>query len=104
MAGRFHHDKLEACGIEVMTPSPAEQDLVHAIIYSELVQNRITQASRRVFVDVIASLAQQGAESCILGCTEIALLIKPADVAIPLFDTLAIHCRAAIAFAFGDDR
>ena len=103
MAGRFYHDKLEACGIEVMTPSPAEQEIIHAIIYSELVQNRITQASRRIFVDVIAGLAGQGAEGCILGCTEIALLIKPADVAIPVVDTMTIHCQAAIAFAFGDD-
>ena len=103
MAGRFYHDKLEACGIEVMTPSPAEQEIIHAIIYSELVQNRVTQASRRIFVDVIARLAQQGAEGCILGCTEIPLLIKPADVAIPVFDTMTIHCQAAIAFAFGDD-
>ena len=102
MAGRFYHDKLEACGIEVMTPSQAEQDIIHGIIYSELVQNRLTEASRRVFVEVISTLAERGAEGCILGCTEIPLLIKPADVTIPVLDTTAIHCEAVIAFAFGD--
>jgi aspartate racemase len=100
MAGRFYHERLEASGIEVLTPSPAEQDIIHAIIYSELVQNRITEASRRVFVELISKLAQQGAEGCILGCTEIPLLIKQTDVAIPVFDTMAIHCRAALDFAF----
>lgn len=102
MAGRFYHDKLEAGGIEVLTPSPAEQDIIHDIIYTELVQNRMTEDSRRVFADIIAGLAQRGAQGCILGCTEIPLLIKPHDVAIPVFDTMAIHCRAIVDFAFGD--
>ena len=104
MAGRFYHDRLEALEIEVVTPSPAEQETIHDIIYSELVQNRMTDASRRVFVDVIDRLAQQGVEGCILGCTEIPLLIKSGDVGIPVFDTTAIHCRAAVDFAFSNER
>ena len=102
MAGRFYHDKLESAGIEVLTPAPKDQETIHAIIYGELVQNRITDASRRVFVDIIAQLAAQGAQGCILGCTEIPLLVKPEHVAIPVFDTTAIHCQAAVAFAFGE--
>lgn len=101
-AGRFYHDRLEAAGIAVLTPSPAEQETLHAIIYNELVQNRMTDASRKVFVEIIEKLAQQGAEGCILGCTEIPLLIKPSDVSIPVFDTTAIHCQAAVDFAFGE--
>lgn len=102
MAGRFYHDRLEAAGISVLTPAPAEQETLHDIIYSELVQNRITASSRRIFVDSIELLAREGAEGCILGCTEIPLLIKPADVTIPVFDTMTIHCQAAVDFAFGD--
>ncbi len=100
MGGRFYHDRLEASGIEVVTPSEAEQDIIHGIIYSELVHNRITQASRQIFIDVIGKLIQRGVQGCILGCTEIPLLIKPEHVAIPVFDTTAIHCRAAFEFAF----
>ncbi len=37
-----------------------------------------------------------GAEGIILGCTEIGLLIKPEDSAVPLFDTAKIHAIAAV--------
>ncbi|HOY99632.1 MAG TPA: aspartate/glutamate racemase, partial [Candidatus Aminicenantes bacterium] len=35
----------------------------------------------------------------ILGCTEIPLLIKPADASVPVFDTTALHCKAAVDLA-----
>jgi len=99
MSGRFYHDRLAAHDIDVVTPSAADQETIHDIIYSELVQNRISDTSRRVFVDIIASLAQQGAGGCVLGCTEIPLLIGPENVDIPVFNTTRIHCEAAVAFA-----
>jgi aspartate racemase len=40
-----------------------------------------------------------GAEGVILGCTEIPILIKESDVDIPVFDTTAIHARAAVEHA-----
>jgi len=99
MAGRFYHERLAADGIDVVTPTPAEQDIIHDIIYRELVQNRLCDDSRRVFVDVIRRLGQRGAQGCILGCTEIPLLIKASDVEMPVFDTTRIHCEAAVARA-----
>jgi aspartate racemase len=42
---------------------------------------------------------QDGARGAILGCTEIPLLIKQRDTAIPVFDTTALHTRAAVDFA-----
>jgi len=37
----------------------------------------------------------------ILGCTEIMLLVRPEDSAVPLFDTTAIHAEAAVDMALG---
>lgn len=103
MSGSFYHERLAVHGIEVLTPSVPDQDRIHHIIDSELVQNRIVDASRRVFVDIIDGLGRQGAQACILGCTEIPLLVGPADVRIPVFDTMQIHCDAAVAFALSAD-
>jgi aspartate racemase len=44
-------------------------------------------------------LARQGARGSILGCTEIPLLVKQEDTTIPVFDTTALHARAAVDFA-----
>ncbi|AXA94418.1 aspartate/glutamate racemase family protein [Massilia sp. YMA4] len=104
MAGSFYHERLAAHGIETITPSPAEQDEVHDIIYRELVHNRITDASRGRFVGIIGRLALDGAQGCILGCTEIPLLVGQGDVAIPVFDTTRIHCEAAVALALDKHR
>ncbi len=40
-------------------------------------------------------LAAQGAQAIILGCTEISLLVAAQDSPVPLFDTTALHARAA---------
>ena len=65
-------------------------------------QNILTQASRKVFLGIIEKLRLQGVQGVILGCTEIPLLIRQGDVDVPLFDTTAIHCAAAVAFAVED--
>jgi aspartate racemase len=44
-------------------------------------------------------MVDQGAEGIILGCTEIPLLIKQEDIAVPVFDTTLIHSTAAVEFA-----
>lgn len=102
MAGRFYHDALEQQGIATVTPDAADQDILHDIIYTELVQNIFTEASRNIFLNIIGKLRLQGVQGVILGCTEIPLLIQQGDVALPLFNTTAIHCAAAVAFAIED--
>ncbi|MDC8756332.1 aspartate/glutamate racemase family protein [Janthinobacterium fluminis] len=99
MAGRFYHDRLESCGVATLTPAERDQDLIHQIIYTELVHNRLSDASRAVFVRVIKELENAGAGGVILGCTEIPLLIGQHDVDIPIFNTTEIHCEAAVEFA-----
>lgn len=102
MAGRFYQDRLAACGVDVLTPDADDQQLIHDIIYAELVHNRISADSKAVFLRVIRQLALRGAGGVILGCTEIPLIVCQDDVDIPVFDTTQIHCAAAVAFAFDD--
>ena len=102
MAGRFYHEALEQQGIATVTPDAADQEILHEIIYNELVQNIFTDASRNIFLEIIGKLRRQGVQGVILGCTEIPLLIQPGDVDLPLFNTTAIHCAAAVAFAIAE--
>ena len=50
---------------------------------------------------MIARLVERGAEAIILGCTEIMLLVRPEDSAVPLFDTTTLHALAAVDAALG---
>lgn len=99
MTGRFYHDPLEKLGITTVTPDEADQEILHDIIYTQLVQNIVTDASRNIFLEIIEKLRLQGVQGVILGCTEIPLLVKPGDVDLPLFNTTAIHCEAVVVFA-----
>ncbi|MEG0885279.1 MAG: amino acid racemase, partial [Janthinobacterium sp.] len=59
MTGRFYHDALEQRGIATVTPDAADQEVVHEIIYTELVQNIVTGASRNIFLGIIEKLRLQ---------------------------------------------
>ncbi len=85
--------------LEVIVPEESDRVTVHRIIYEELVAGEIKPASRDAYREIIARLVERGAEAVILGCTEIMLLVKPEDSAVPLFDTAALHAEAAIAAA-----
>lgn len=90
---------LQDFGIEVIIPDSEEMDVVHQIIYGELVHGVIEEESREKYKGIIANLEERGAEGAILGCTEIPLLISDEDVNIPTFDTTTLHAEGAVAWA-----
>jgi len=98
----FYKGRLEReHGLAVLVPEAAGRAVIHRIIYEELVQGRIVDASRQACREVIASLVARGAEAIILGCIEIMLLVGPQDSRVPLFDTTGLHARAAVERALG---
>lgn len=100
MQMRFFKDHLLRYGIGTMIPGDEEVEKINAAIYNELGRGIFLPATKQFFISVINQLIQEGAEGIILGCTEIPLLIKPADCSLPLFDTTFIHASAAVDFAF----
>ncbi|NRB47302.1 MAG: aspartate/glutamate racemase family protein [Saprospiraceae bacterium] len=93
---------LQDFGIEVIIPNSEEMDVVHQIIYGELVHGVIEEESREKYKGIIANLEEHGAEGVVLGCTEIPLLIADEDVNIPTFDTTTLHAEGAVAWALQD--
>ncbi|MGI4799040.1 MAG: aspartate/glutamate racemase family protein [Janthinobacterium lividum] len=95
---------LENFGVEIMTPSSDQQDIVDRIIFDELCRGQFTSASKKIYLDIIDDLADRGADGIILGCTEIPLLVTQADrPALPMFDTAGLHVDAAIDLAIRSD-
>lgn len=99
MEQAFYRDRLEDAGIEVITPDQAQRDEVHRVIYEELCRGDIIPESRSSYLDIVNSLSGRGAQAVILGCTEIGLLIRQADTAVPLYDTTEIHAAQAVELA-----
>lgn len=102
MEQAFYRERLETRhGLRVIVPNDADRATVHRVIYDELCLGVIKPESRAAYRQIMADMAAQGAEAIILGCTEISLLVGPQDVEVPLFDTTAIHARAAADRALG---
>jgi len=99
MEAAFYADRLRRHGLEVIVPDTEDRARVHRIIFEELCLGQVRNESRCTYQDVIDRLAARGAQGVILGCTEIAMLISPADSALPVFDTTELHAEHAAAWA-----
>lgn len=96
----FYQERLRKYGIRVVIPEERERDYINRVIFDELCAGKIKEESKKQFVRIIERLAKyEGAEGVILGCTEIPLLVKQADVNIPVFDTTEIHSAAAVEYS-----
>src|SRR5947208_2954205 len=78
-------------GIDAMVPQADDRTTIHDVIFGELCCGIVSEASRRAYLDIIARAKADGADSVILGCTEIGLLIGAQDTDLPTFDSTLLH-------------
>jgi aspartate racemase len=101
MEQEFYVDRLKAHGHEVLIPEQGERNIVHRIIYEELVLGKILESSISEYKNIIENLLKKGAQGIVLGCTEIGLLVQQKDYSVPIFDTTYVHACAAVDVALG---
>ena len=87
---------IDRYGLNVIVPSAADREIVHRVIYDELVLGIIKEESRNEYLRIMQQMHEDGAEGIIEGCTEIVMLVQQEHTGIPLFDTTAIHAQAAV--------
>lgn len=99
MEQAFYLDVLRQAGLHPMVPEAPDRDATHRIIYQELCQGIIRKESRSAFEAIAGRLQAAGADSLILGCTEVGMLLNQGNVDLPVFDTTLIHCEVALDWA-----
>lgn len=102
MQADFYRNILSNYGIKCLIPDECQIDLIHDKIYKELAIGEFINETKQFFKATINTFRKKGAEGIILGCTEIPLIIRQKDTSIRLFDTLQIHCEAAVNYALED--
>ena len=95
----FYKERLLKHGIHTLIPNEEGVQMVNTTIYEELGKGLVLPQTKTKYLELINDLATEGAKGVILGCTEIPLLIKEGDCAIPVFDTAYLHAKAAVDFA-----
>lgn len=98
MRSDLYPSRLAARGITTVVPHGEDADLVHRVIYDELVLGQVRPESREELRRIIARLVAAGAGAVVLGCTELAMLL-PGDEPlspVPVLDSTALHVHALL--------
>jgi len=102
MENSFFKDRLLQFGIDSIVPDQPDRDYIHATVFNELTRGFFKAETKNKYLDIINKLRKDGAEGVVFGCTEFSILINPVDCSVPIFDTTAIHSRAAVNFALSE--
>ncbi|WP_067030607.1 aspartate/glutamate racemase family protein [Allomuricauda sp. CP2A] len=86
--------------IETIIPQADDIPQAHHYVSAELTQGIFSDAAKEFFLEQIRLLEAKGAEGIILGCTELPLLIKQAEVELPILATTDLHAQMAVDFIF----
>ncbi|MFN3944546.1 MAG: aspartate/glutamate racemase family protein [Allosphingosinicella sp.] len=91
----FYRDRIEAHGIEITLPDEGTRTEIDRIIFEELARGEVKRSSQRKLKTCLTGMAQARQQAVILGCTELVMLVDPGANVLPVYDTTALHARAA---------
>ena len=95
--------RLEALGIESVRPAPERREDINRLIMDELVCGVVNAETVPRFQSVIQTLAAEGCDAVVLGCTEIPLVINKDNSRLPTLDSTRLLARAALERAIGPE-
>jgi len=96
MTEPFAREAYEERGIIVQELTPEWRAEVDRIIYEELAAGQVIRDSQRKLKTLIVELSRQRVQAVVLGCTELVLAVDARANVLPVYDTTAIHARAAV--------
>ncbi|MDQ3478314.1 MAG: amino acid racemase [Pseudomonadota bacterium] len=104
MSEPYVRERIERRGIVLVGIDPGWAREVDRIIYDELTAGRVTRDSQRKLKSLITELAKQKVHAVVLGCTELVLAVDVRASVIPVYDTTAIHARAAVDWMLAEEQ
>jgi aspartate racemase len=102
MGETFYRERLEARGIAVSTPDAGTAQEIDRIIFEELTRGQVSRQSERRLKTCLTEMGKARQQAVILGCTELVLLVDPHANVLPVYDTTALHCKAAVEWILSD--
>ena len=95
--------RLEGRGITLVPIEKPWIDEVDRIIFEELAAGRVVRDSQRKLKTLITELSKQKVQAVVLGCTELVLAVDVRANVLPVYDTTAIHARAAVEWMLAEE-
>lgn len=93
--------ELAPFGYKIIVPGPAGQEAMMEAIYGPdgIKAGKVGRRARRLLLEVADELAGAGAETLILGCTEIPLALRPKDLPLPAVNPNQVLAEALLRAA-----
>jgi len=92
----FIRERIEGRGVALATPAPATAQEIDRIIFEELAKGEVTRNSQRRLKTCLTEMGQARQQAVVLACTELVLLVDPVANVLPVYDTTALHAKAAV--------
>ena len=97
MSSKMYESKFEEYGIEAVVPNEVDQQVIHNIIFPNLVAGIVTKHEKATILEIaVRMLSEHNADALVLGCTELPLIIEPNDLNTTILDTTKIHIDAIL--------
>jgi len=92
---KLYNTFFDKFNIEILTPSPSEQEEIMEIIY-QVKSGILSKEMKRQIVNISEKQLKKGSQAIIAGCTEIPLILKDGDIKAPVIDPTTILAKRAI--------
>ena len=92
----FIRARIEGRGIALSAPDTATAQEIDRIIFEELAKGLVTRSSQRRLKTCLTEMGQARQQAVVLACTELVLLVDPVANVLPVYDTTALHAKAAV--------
>ncbi|HEV3267510.1 MAG TPA: amino acid racemase [Acidimicrobiales bacterium] len=92
----FFSSHLERAGVTVVKPVGEQVDILQSMIFDELTQGLVREASRRAFVGIAEDCRSRGGSVVGLCCTEFGLLLDEGNAPWPVVDSTVAHVKALL--------
>lgn len=92
MKNGLYSKALSGRNIDWVLPDREDIEILGDIIYPNLENGIVVERDKQRMISIAERyIMQYGADSILLGCTEIPLMIKSGDVSVPIINTTEIH-------------
>ena len=100
MASGLYNAPLSKAGVTAISPNEEDMKIIGDIIYPNLENGIIIPEDKQVLLSLCESyIKRENADSVLLGCTELALMIKSNDLSVPVLDSTQIHIDKIFSLA-----
>lgn len=99
MQSVFFQKRFNAGGINVIVPGKQDQEIIHSVIYNELMKGIASDNTKQKLYSLILKYPVDGV---VLGCMKLPIILKNGDTEIKFIDTLDLHTTDILQASLGN--